>query len=78
MPKFRINDVVQFTEDHKWVACFGVVSDVKDCGGDYRYLIGVPVPMQGIAYIFSMESNDEFEYVGRTILGVPEGEVSES
>ena len=72
MPSFRKNDVVQFTEDHKWVACLGIISEVKDCGDDYRYLIGVPMPLKGIAYIFSMESDNEFEYVGRAVLGAPE------
>lgn len=38
MPKFKKNDVVQFTEDHKWVASLGIVSEVKDCDGDYRYM----------------------------------------
>ena len=74
MPKFRKNDVVQFTEDHKWVASLGIISEVKDCGDDYKYLIGVPIPQQGTAYIFSMESANEFEYIGRAVLGEPEDE----
>ena len=42
-----INSVVQFNENHKWCGCLGIVEDVADWG----YLIGVPVPMQGTAYI---------------------------
>ena len=72
MPKFKKNDVVQFTEDHKWVASLGIVSEVKDCDGDYRYMIGVPIPQRGTAFIFSMESDEEFEYIGRAVLGEPE------
>lgn len=72
MPKFKKNDVVQFTEDHEWVASLGIVSEVKDCDGDYRYMIGVPIPQRGTAFIFSIESDEEFEYIGRAVLGEPE------
>ena len=68
MRRFQVNDVVQFVENHKWNGCFGIVNEVKDCGGDYRYLVGVPIPEQGTAFIFSMESDREFEYVGDAIL----------
>jgi hypothetical protein len=70
--RFHINDVVQFTEEHKWVSCLGIVSEVKDCGDDFRYLVGVPVPGQGTAYIFTMENDDDIEYVGKAVLGEPE------
>lgn len=72
--KFCINDVVQFTENHKWCGCFGVISEMKECDGNIRYLIGVPVPQQGTAYIFSMESDNDFEYVGRPVLVATNGE----
>lgn len=36
MTKFQKNDVVQFVENHKWVGCFGIISEIKDCGGDYN------------------------------------------
>lgn len=72
--KYKVNDVVQFTENHKWVASFGIVTEVKRCGDDYRYMIGVPIPQQGTAYIFSMEKNAEFEYIGRAVLGKPKGQ----
>ena len=69
MPKYNKNDVVQFTENHKWAASFGIIFEIKDCDGDCRYMIGVPIPQQGTAFIFSMESDNDFEYVGRAILG---------
>ena len=72
MSEFKKNDVVQFTEDHKWMSCLGIISEVNYCDGDYKYLIGVPIPLKGIAYIISMESDNEFEYVGRAVLGEPE------
>lgn len=58
------NDVVQFVENHKWCGCLGIINEVKQCGDDIRYMIGVPVPEQGTAFIFSMASAKEFEYIG--------------
>lgn len=73
IPKFQVNDVVQFTENHKWCGCYGTITDIKDCGEDIRYLIGVTVPTNDnepcpTAYIFSMESGNLFEYVGKAIM----------
>ena len=62
------NLVVQFTENHKWCGCLGIIEEIKQCEDDVRYLIGVPVPQQGIAYIFSMESKDEFEPIGMAVM----------
>lgn len=54
------NDVVQFTESHKWVGCFRYVTEVGDSGNSkMRYMIGVPLPMQGTAYIFDDGSGVE-------------------
>ena len=33
-----------------------------------RYMVGVPAPMQGTAYIFVMENENAIEYVGKAIL----------
>ena len=79
--KYNHNDVVQFTEKHKWAGCFGIIDKVKECDDeeeiDYRYLIGVPVPENGVAHIFSMESDEEFEVVGTAILGYGDEEDDE-
>ena len=53
--------VVQFTEKHKWAGCLGIITEVKESGADIRYIIAVPVPCCGTAYIFSRES--EFELI---------------
>lgn len=58
------NDVVQFTEHHKWRGCFGIVSEMKKLpGGKTRYMIGVPMPSNdgktSTAYIFDDGSNIE-------------------
>ncbi len=70
--KYRKNDVVQFTEDHKWRGSLGIISYMREQDGDILYLIGVPIPQQGTAYIWSSEPDIEFEYVGRAVLGEPE------
>lgn len=35
---FKVNDVVQFNENHKWCGCLGIIDEVQ---GD-RYLVGSP------------------------------------
>ena len=74
MAKFEKNDVVQFTENHKWCGCLGIINEVKQCGDDIRYMIGVPEPEGGTAYIFSMESEEEFEYIGDAVMILPDNQ----
>ena len=61
---FKVNDVVQFNENHKWCGCLGIIDEVQ---GD-RYLVGVPVPQSGTAYIFVMDSDDTIEYIGDAVM----------
>ena len=65
------NDVVQFTEHHKWRGCLGIVSEMQDYpDGSARYMIGVPLPSNdgkfSMAYIFDDGSN--IEYIGVAVL----------
>lgn len=61
------NDVIQFTENHKWCGCLGIVVAIEATEEEKnKYLIGVPIPMQGTAYIFDDGSN--IEKVGTAIL----------
>lgn len=63
MREISVNDAVQFTENHKWVGCFGIVTKIKDC--DYhprKYMVGVPIPEGGVAYIY--DSGDNIELIG--------------
>ena len=62
------NDVVQFNENHKWVGSLGIIMEVKECGNDIRYMVGVPEPMQGTAFIFVMESENAIEYIGKAVM----------
>ena len=69
--KIRKKDVVQFTENHRWCGCLGIVSEVKKLpGGKTRYMIGVPMPSNdgktSTAYIFDDGSN--IERIGAAIL----------
>ena len=67
-----INDVVQFNENHKWCGCLGIITGLKICkdkkgNEDIRFMIGVPIPQQGTAYIFVMESENAIERIGNAI-----------
>ncbi len=66
----KVNDVVQFTENHKWCGCLGIITEIKQLNNDIKYMIGVPIPQQGTAYIFSMESEQDFEYIGKAVMVV--------
>ena len=71
---FDKNDVVQFVENHKWCGCLGIIKEVKELDNDTRYLIGIPVPQSGAAYIYSMGSKKEFEYIGDAVMVEPDDE----
>lgn len=65
----QINDVVQFTEGHKWCGSLGIIREIKDCGENgKRYMVGVPQPMQGTAFIFVMENENAIERIGKAVL----------
>lgn len=65
------DDVVQFNEKHKWCGCLGIIHEVKDCGKEgIRYMVGVPVPAQGTAYIFVMDKEEAIERIGKAIFVV--------
>lgn len=65
----KINDVVQFNENHKWCGCLGIITERKDCGiNGIRYMVGVPEPQQGTAYIFVMSRENAIEKVGKAHL----------
>ena len=67
-------DVVQFNENHKWIGSLGIITEVKDCGNDIRYMVGVPAPMQGNAFIFVMKSENAIEYIGKAVLTLKDEE----
>ena len=68
------DDVVQFTEGHKWCGCLGIIEEVKELKNDIRYMVGVPIPLQGTAYIFVLKSENAIERIGQAIL-VPKEEI---
>lgn len=68
------HDVVQFNENHKWCGSLGIITKVKDIDNDTLYMIGVPIPQQGIAYIRVLDSENAVEYIGRAVLTDSEGE----
>lgn len=60
------DDVVQFTEDHKWCGCLGIVTEDKGKPHPRRYMIGVQIPERGIAYIF--DDGSGIERIGKAVL----------
>ena len=71
------NDVVQFNEKHKWCGSLGIVTEINDTNSGALYMIGVPIPQQGIAYIRVLDSENAVEYIGRAVLTDSEGEDDE-
>ena len=71
-------DVVQFNENHKWCGSLGIVTEVKQIGEDYRVMVGATIPDNqakcSTAYIYSMLKNNEFDYIGKAALVMPEEE----
>ncbi len=69
-------DVIQFNENHKWCGCLGFINEIKEIHNndltseginDIRFMIGVPIPQQGTAYIFVLQSEFTIERIGRAI-----------
>lgn len=68
MSRFNKNDVVQFNENHKWCGCIGIILEVKECNDDVRYMVGIPIPEKGTAFIFVMEKENTIEYIGQAVM----------
>ena len=73
----NIGDVVQFNENHKWQGCLGIIDEKKEIHNndlnsedknDIRYMVGVPIPGQGTAYIYVLQSEFAIERIGQAIL----------
>lgn len=71
------DDVIQFNENHKWRGCLGIIREVKNCGEDIKYMVGVPMPQQGTAFIYVMKSENAIEYIGQALLIIKDGEENE-
>lgn len=61
-----INRVVQFTENHKWCGCLGIIEEDKGEGHPRRYLIGVPIPDTGTAFIY--DDGSSIERIGKAVM----------
>lgn len=62
----KVNDVVQFTENHKWCGCLGIIIEDRVDVRPRRYMIGVPIPHHGTAYIF--DDGTGIERIGKAVL----------
>lgn len=71
----QVGDVVQFNENHKWRGSLGIITELKSCGDNgIRYMVGVPAPMQGTAFIYVMDNENAIEYIGKARLVLGGGE----
>ena len=67
-------DVIQFNENHKWRGCLGIITEIKDCGDNgIRYMIGVPAPQEGTAYIFVMSTENAIEKIRKSYFNSTRG-----
>ena len=69
--------VVQFLENHKWAGSLGIITKVKYIKDDVKYMIAVPIPMEGTAYIYSMQSENDIALVNGFATLVPRDEEDE-
>ena len=76
-------DVIQFNENHKWCGSLGIIYEKKEIHNttlksdginDIRFMVGVPIPEKGTAYIFVLQSEFAIEYIGQAILVIKEEE----
>lgn len=74
----QVGDVIQFNENHKWCGSLGIITEMKSCksdrtpGGDIRFQIGVPIPIEGTAFIYVMASEFAIEFIGRAVMTLKE------
>ena len=73
----NIGDVVQFNENHEWRGSLGIINEKKEIHNselqgegknDIRYMVGIPIPKQGTAYIYVLQSEFVIELIGKAIL----------
>ena len=64
----QAGDVVQFNENHKWCCCLGIIDNFKPIHNDFRFMVGVPMPNGGIAYVFVLASENAIERIGEAKL----------
>lgn len=61
----EVGDVIQFNENHKWCGCLGIITEIKRYEREIRFMIGIPIPGQGTAYIFVSSGEVAIEKIGK-------------
>ena len=64
----EVGDVVQFNENHKWCGSLGIITEIKRYDNSIRFMVGVPIPEQGTAYIFVKNTEFAIEKIGEARL----------
>ena len=75
---FEVNDVVQFNENHRWCPALGIEKKKKKIKDDTRYMVAVPIPDKGTAYIYVLEGDNSIEKIGKAIIIYGEDEDDET
>ena len=79
----QVGTVIQFNENHKWCGCLGIINEIKEIhnpelngegNNDIRFMVGVPMPQQGTAFIFVLKSEFAIEYIGEAVMTLKEEE----
>lgn len=56
-------------EEVKWCGCFGYIHEIKDCKENgIRYMVAIPTPQRGTAFIFVMDNENALDLIGETDL----------
>lgn len=66
MAKIQINDVVQFTDKHKYRGCFGVVREMETVKRVKYYEVVVPIP--GCGSERAVATKDDIKKVGVIVI----------
>ncbi len=66
------NTVVQFTNNHKWKGCLGIVEEIEPFDDyDERYLICVPIPNnKGYEYTVVRKSQEAVKIIGKAVIDI--------
>ena len=74
----KVGDVIQFNERHKWCGSLGIITEVRDYAEEpdlIRYMVAVPIPEKGPAFIYVMAFECALEYIGDAVLTLKESDV---
>ena len=57
--ELKQNEIVVFSENHKWVGTIGYIEEIKES----KYLIAIPDPTQKVVFIFIKKEDAENDLI---------------